>query len=159
MNLRRRPGSPATELKGEVRETALRRLEDARKVVETKLAWLERAENLAQLSQDVKDIGNQLGRLETMIMGLYAALEPRPQAPPTQTGELDRYCVRAREAAKFLGLAEATLAEWRMKGEGPQFVKGGPKNVLYRVGDLRAWVDQNVVTSTWEYQARERNRQ
>jgi len=55
-------------------------------------------------------------------------------------------------------VAEATLADWRVKGEGPQFVKNGPRQVLYRVGDLRVWVDKNVVTSNSAYQAREKNR-
>ena len=70
----------------EAQESARRRLDDARKVVESKLAWLERADNLAHLSEDVKGLRRQLERLETMIMGLYAALEPRPDSKPPQDG-------------------------------------------------------------------------
>jgi len=142
----------------EVQESSQRKLENARKVVETKLAWFERADNLAHLSEDVKELSKQIARLETMVIGLYAVLETRQDAQQHQNGESDRYCVRAKEAAKFLGVAEATLADWRVKGEGPQFVKNGPRQVLYRVGDLRVWVDKNVVTSNSAYQAREKNR-
>ena len=55
----------------------------------------------------------------------------------------------------FIGVAEATLAQWRMTGEGLQFVKNGPRQVLYRIGDIRAWIDKNVVASTSAYHARE----
>ena len=133
-------------------------MDDARKVVESKLAWMERADNLAHLSEDVKGLRRQLERLETMVMGLYAALEPRPNSKPPQDGELDRSVNRAKEAAKYIGVAEATLAQWRMTGEGPQFVKNGPRQVLYRIGDIKAWIDKNVVASTSAYEVRERQR-
>jgi predicted DNA-binding transcriptional regulator AlpA len=133
-------------------------MDDARKVVESKLAWLERADNLAHLSEYVKGLRHQLERLETMVMGLYATLEPRPDSKPHQDGELDRYVIRAKEAAKFIGVAEATLAQWWMTGEGPQFVKNGPRQVLYRIGDIKAWIDRNVVASTSAYDVRERQR-
>ena len=151
----RRSGRTHPEPAAEAQESTRRRLDEARKVVESKLAWLERAENLARLSDDVKDLGKQLARMETMIMGLYAALEPRQATQSAQDGELDRYCIRAKEAAKFIGVAEATLAQWRITGEGPQFVKNGAKSVLYRIGDVRAWIDKNVVSNTAEYYVRE----
>jgi len=88
-------------------------------------------------------------------MGLYAAMESHHDARQPQDGGLDRYVIRAKEAAKFIGVAEATLARWRMTGEGPQFVKNGLRQVLYRIGDIRAWTDKNVVASTSGYYARE----
>lgn len=150
-----RSGRSHAEPAAEAQESTRRRLDDARKVVESKMAWLERADNLAHLSDDVKELGKQLARLETMIMGLYAVLESRQATQGNQDGELDRYCIRAKEAAKFIGVAEATLAQWRVTGEGPQFVKNGPRQVLYRIGDVRAWVDKNVVSNTAEYYVRE----
>ena len=151
----RRSGRTRPEPAADAQETTRRRLDEARKVVESKLAWLERAKNLAHLSDDVKELGKQLARLETMVMGLYAALEPRPTPQNAHDGELDRYCIRAKEAAKFIGVAEATLAQWRITGEGPQFVKNGPRSVLYRIGDVKAWVDKNVVSNTAEFYVRE----
>ena len=154
----RRSERPTPSPSAEAQESARQKMDDARKVVESKLAWMERADNLAHLSEDVKGLRRQLERLETMVMGLYAALEPRPNSKPPQDGELDRYVIRAKEAAKFIGVAEATLAQWRMTGEGPQFVKNGPRQVLYRIGDIKAWIDKNVVASTSAYEVRERQR-
>lgn len=156
MSPRTRSSYPAPGV--EAQEAANRRMEEAREIVETKFAWLERAENLAHLSEDVKQLGRQMDRLETLVMGIYAALEPHPETSRTQDGDLDRYCIRAREAAKFIGVAEATLAQWRIKGEGPKFAKSGPRQVLYRIADIKAWIDQNVVPSTSAYDARERQR-
>jgi predicted DNA-binding transcriptional regulator AlpA len=151
----RRSTHPHVEPTAESQESTRRRLEDARRVVESKLAWLERAEDLTHISNDVKELGKQLSRLETMVMGFYAALEPHQPTQSNQGGELDRYCIRAKEVAKFIGVAETTLAQWRMTGEGPQFVKNGPRQVLYRIGDVRAWVDKKVVSNTAEYYVRE----
>ena len=154
----RRSERPTPSPSAEAQESARRKMEDARKVVDSKLAWMERADNLAHLSEDVKGLRRQLDRLETLVMGLYAALEPRHDSHPSQDGELDRYCIRAKEAAKFIGVAEATLAQWRMTGEGPQFVKNGPRQVLYRIADIKAWIDGNVVPNTSAYDVRERQR-
>jgi len=82
----RRSGRTHAEPAAEAQESTRRRLEEARKVVESKLAWLERAENLARLSDDVKELGKQLSRLESMVMGLYAALEPRQTTQSVRTG-------------------------------------------------------------------------
>jgi hypothetical protein len=41
---------------------------------------------------------------------------------------------------------------------GPQFVKSGPRQILYRIGDIKAWVDKNVVPNTSAYHLRERQR-
>jgi hypothetical protein len=48
-----------------------------------------------------------------------------------------------------------TLAQWRITGEGPPFVKNGPRQLLYRIGDVRAWIDKNVVSNPAEYYVRE----
>jgi predicted DNA-binding transcriptional regulator AlpA len=43
--------------------------------------------------------------------------------------------------AAFLGVTEATLADWRYRGRhGPAFVKVG-RLVRYRLEDLDAWLD------------------
>ena len=155
MNQRRRSERLTPSPSAEAQDSAMQKMEEARRVVDSKLAWMERAEDLANLSEDVKALRRQFDRLETLVMGLYAAMESHHDARQPQDGELDRYVIRAKEAAKFIGVAEATLAQWRMTGEGPQFVKNGPRQVLYRIGDIRAWIDKNVVASTSAYHARE----
>ncbi|MFC5556680.1 helix-turn-helix domain-containing protein [Methylobacterium iners] len=42
------------------------------------------------------------------------------------------------EAAQFLGLARATLRNWRSRGVGPSYRKHGGK-VLYPLAGLEAW--------------------
>lgn len=45
----------------------------------------------------------------------------------------------ASEAAKYLGVAEKTLANWRSQGRGPRFLKRA-RRVWYRKEWLDAWV-------------------
>lgn len=57
-------------------------------------------------------------------------------------------CMRTPEAAKYVALAESTLTKMRLTGEGPPFVKVGPRAVAYRRADLDAWLEARVRTST-----------
>lgn len=54
-----------------------------------------------------------------------------------------------RVAHRFTGIAVATLAKMRCVGGGPPFVKAGRK-VLYRRGDLIAWLSARRVRNTTE---------
>ena len=53
--------------------------------------------------------------------------------------------LRPKEAAQYTGIAEQTLAKWRIKGrpfgEGPPFLKVG-RAVLYRRNDLDRWLGE-----------------
>ena len=42
------------------------------------------------------------------------------------------HCMRTPAAARYLGIAESTLNKTRLTGEGPSFVKAGPRAVAYR---------------------------
>jgi Helix-turn-helix domain len=53
----------------------------------------------------------------------------------------------AEEAASYLRLAPATLANWRSSGDGPLYLKLGAK-VVYRRRDLDAWADAHRRDST-----------
>jgi len=46
----------------------------------------------------------------------------------------------AEEAASYLRLAPATLANWRSSGCGPSYLKLGAR-VVYRRRDLDAWAE------------------
>lgn len=50
----------------------------------------------------------------------------------------------------MLGVSPRTLANWRTQGIGPAFVRVGKvhSRTLYRVDDLRAWLDANRVETT-----------
>jgi hypothetical protein len=54
-----------------------------------------------------------------------------------------------KAAADYLALSWRTLQSWRVKGQGPRFLKIG-RSVRYREDDLRAFLDGCVVGSTSE---------
>ena len=49
-----------------------------------------------------------------------------------------------KEIAEMFGFDERTMAIWRNKKVGPCYTKLG-KNVYYKLSDIRAWIDANVV--------------
>ena len=61
------------------------------------------------------------------------------------------------EAADFVRLSPRTLERLRVDGTGPKFIKAGRgkrARVLYRVADLKEWLESDVYQSTSEYPAR-----
>lgn len=51
------------------------------------------------------------------------------------------FSVRAAQAAYLLGISPGTLANWRSSGAGPRYIRTETGTLLYRVEDLRAWLD------------------
>lgn len=62
--------------------------------------------------------------------------------------------LRTPAAASAIGLGVPTLEKMRLRGDGPPFVRLGPKAVGYRVEDLQQWLADRVVNSTSEAAAR-----
>jgi hypothetical protein len=62
--------------------------------------------------------------------------QPMPNMPASQEPEL----LTITEAAELLRAPVATLRYWRHLGSGPRSFRLG-RRVLYRVDDLRAWID------------------
>jgi predicted DNA-binding transcriptional regulator AlpA len=56
--------------------------------------------------------------------------------------------LRTSDAAKYVGLAAATLASMRSNGDGPPYLKLGSKAVGYSTDVLDAWLKSCVRTST-----------
>jgi len=52
-----------------------------------------------------------------------------------------------KAAAAFLHLSERTLEAWRHRGGGPTYFKAG-RRVLYRIGDLDAFIEAGRRAST-----------
>lgn len=50
------------------------------------------------------------------------------------------------EAARRLGLATGTLRNMRSQRRGPRFVRIGSRAVRYRLEDLDAWIEGQLVT-------------
>lgn len=58
------------------------------------------------------------------------------------------------EAARFVRLSPRTLERLRVLGNGPPFLKAGRgkrARVLYRLTDLKAWLEGTAFQSTSEY--------
>ena len=49
--------------------------------------------------------------------------------------------------AEWLLLTVNTLEKWRVRGEGPPFVKVGGR-VRYRRSDVLAWIEENTKAAT-----------
>lgn len=60
--------------------------------------------------------------------------------------------VDTREAARLTGLAEGTLANLRVRGGGPKFLKLG-RAVRYSRSAIDAWLAAHEVSSTSEQAA------
>jgi predicted DNA-binding transcriptional regulator AlpA len=52
--------------------------------------------------------------------------------------------LRPVDVAVRIGVPVGTLANWRCDGRGPRYLKVG-RHVRYRVADLEAWLDRQVV--------------
>jgi predicted DNA-binding transcriptional regulator AlpA len=57
--------------------------------------------------------------------------------------------LRDSEAAEMLGVSTRTLPQWRLRGQGPRFVKLG-RAVRYLEADLAAYLDEQTVDPTAE---------
>ena len=55
------------------------------------------------------------------------------------------------EAAARLKISKHTLNRWRVTGEGPPFVKYGPRLVRYVESELDNWAQERLHASTREY--------
>jgi hypothetical protein len=61
--------------------------------------------------------------------------------------------LRPKEAASVLGTTEGTLANWRLRGEGPVYHKIGKRIVVYMPEDLEMYLAGRRRQSTSEYSA------
>jgi excisionase family DNA binding protein len=50
----------------------------------------------------------------------------------------------SKQAARYLGVSEATLRLWRSEGKGPAFFRAGEKLVRYRRADLDTWIEARL---------------
>ena len=56
--------------------------------------------------------------------------------------------MRTPEAAAYCGIAASTLEKMRLRGDGPVFIKAGPRAVVYDVNDLEQWLASRRRAST-----------
>lgn len=73
----------------------------------------------------------------------------RDSLPTTSELELKRV-LPPRDAGKYIGISPLTLANWRVSGKGPRFIRLSPRKIVYRVADLELWLGERVFGSTTE---------
>jgi hypothetical protein len=59
----------------------------------------------------------------------------------------------SNETARAVHGSPRTLESWRRKGIGPPFIRVGGRRVLYRWGDVLAYLNSRRFSSTTEEQA------
>lgn len=52
--------------------------------------------------------------------------------------------VSTERAAEILGVVPATLRRWRLTGDGPPFLRVGPKICRYAIEDLQAFISARM---------------
>jgi predicted DNA-binding transcriptional regulator AlpA len=52
---------------------------------------------------------------------------------------MESFLTEAEFAARYLNGARRTAQRWRTTGDGPPFVRLGPKRISYRLSDCEAW--------------------
>jgi len=84
-------------------------------------------------------MAKQNGTVIETTTGLAGNAQPLLRITDDQT-------LNEMEAARFLGLRAAkTLYFWRVQGRGPRFMRYGARCIRYRVKDLVAWQEQQLV--------------
>jgi predicted DNA-binding transcriptional regulator AlpA len=46
----------------------------------------------------------------------------------------------SRQAARLVGVADETLRTWRVRGQGPRFLKFPSGTIRYRRSDVESWI-------------------
>jgi len=59
--------------------------------------------------------------------------------------QLVKVALTPAEVARYYGIPEQTLANWRCRKVGPQFVKAEGKKILYRRKDIEDWLERHKV--------------
>ena len=60
---------------------------------------------------------------------------------------MEIYLSEAEFAARYLKGARRTAQRWRVTGEGPKFVRLGPRRIAYREKDCEEWAEARTFRS------------
>jgi hypothetical protein len=92
--------------------------------------------------------------------GVLMALSSEHSLPDDAAGAIPRYrhqwsqddLLTSSELAGALKVSERTPENWRLRGEGPPFIRVGGRRVLYRWRDVMSYLDARSFGSTTEEQ-------
>jgi predicted DNA-binding transcriptional regulator AlpA len=79
-------------------------------------------------------------------------IDKRADKLATTPGDEDEL-LSTRQLAAWLDISESWLEIARHRGQGPKYLKYGPKTVRYRRADVVAWLKTRTHQSTAEYAA------
>lgn len=71
--------------------------------------------------------------------------QPDGSWKPTVTDAPEPETASPREVATLLGTSVDGLAQMRYRRTGPAYIKVGPRKVIYRWADVRAFLDANTI--------------
>ena len=77
--------------------------------------------------------------------------DPRTTERDSATTASPSSLLTAEQAGTYLHVNARTLANWRVLGRGPRYIRSGSR-ALYRMADLDAWLDAH----TFEHMSEER---
>lgn len=60
----------------------------------------------------------------------------------------DNEIMSRKGLAEYLGVSEDALHQMATRGTGPKYAKLSGRLVRYRMEDVRAWLENNLVSST-----------
>jgi predicted DNA-binding transcriptional regulator AlpA len=75
-------------------------------------------------------------------------MPPRSKTPAPVQEPIKCPYLTTKQAAEFLGSTPHSLQMLRTRGDGPAFLKLGPRRVAYLMKDLEAWAEAGRRTST-----------
>lgn len=67
-------------------------------------------------------------------------------APAAVPVDLDKFLTEI-QTSQLLSVSRRTLQNWRLRGEGPRFVRCG-RAIRYSPRDLKVWIDARTVANT-----------
>lgn len=71
---------------------------------------------------------------------------PRPTIDPAPMGSPLDTILTPAQVAELLHTSEGALAQMRYRGNGPKYCK--KPRILYRLSDIREWIEANTAIST-----------
>lgn len=104
---------------------------------------------VAELKRLPPDTPITTGQLASLLEQLLAQATAKTLTSSPDFASLpDNHELTQVEVSKWLRKATGTLENLRLKGTGPAYKPGKP--VLYKVGDIKAWLSSRTVSSTSE---------
>lgn len=97
------------------------------------------------LLEKLKSLPPETTLTATHIAAVVSALMEEEDYDKAPSSKL----IDEQKLADWLGESVSTIQKWRVKGDGPKFVKN-PKSIRYKVGDVRDWIEKRTVSSTSE---------